>query len=446
MQRHVLLTILFFAMAATDRPASCAEISTDVSEALSQKESVSLEAINRLRNGGREAFDRLLNFRDEIRRKPASGRDIDLERLDRIIDQVGGARYSSVSRLFWHTDFEKAKAEAQAAQKPILTLRMMGKLTDEYSCANSRFFRTTLYANREVSKFLRENYILHWKSVRPVPKVTIDFGDGRKLERTLTGNSIHYVLSADGTVIDGLPGLYSPASFLAWLKEMQPAGVVFRGLDGDDLKRQARLKTWHTQKAAQIAGRWKRDLQQIETPASKPPQPQLQNQQASVPANPPARAAAKLAIPKSVVEMPILNNILAETRVLETRTADQTWEQIADRHRSEVKLDETSIRLVRAENPVVPGSGTVTDGEDPILRLVKAFEKAIAFDTVRNEYLLHGKLHRWFADGSALTDVDTLNKRVYAELFLTPQSDPWIGLVPPDAYTGLTNGGVVERK
>jgi hypothetical protein len=31
---------------------------------------------------------------------------------------------------------------------------------------------------------------------------------------------------------------------------------------------------------------------------------------------------------------------------------------------------------------------------------------------------------------------------VYAELFLTPSSDPWLGLVPEGAYTALTNGGL----
>src|SRR4029453_17267832 len=111
------------------------------------------------------------------------------------------------------TDLEQAKAEAARRGRPILSLRMLGKLTDEYSCANSRFFRTALYSNKEVSEFLRTNFVLHWQSVRPVPRVTIDFGDGRKLERTITGNSAHIVLAADGTPLDVLPGLYSPLAF-----------------------------------------------------------------------------------------------------------------------------------------------------------------------------------------------------------------------------------------
>src|SRR5207342_2855111 len=133
------------------------------------------------------------------------------------IDQIGGQRTCTVSRLYWFTDLEKAKAEATRTHKPILSLRMLGKLTEEFSCANSRFFRTALYSNKEISDYLRDNFVLHWQSVRPVPKVTIDFGDGRKLERTLTGNSAHYVLASDGTPLDVLPGLYSPLAFRQWL-------------------------------------------------------------------------------------------------------------------------------------------------------------------------------------------------------------------------------------
>ena len=46
-------------------------------------------------------------------------------------------------------------------------LRLLGRLDDELSCANSRFFRTALDANAEVSAYLREHYVLtlqHWIS------------------------------------------------------------------------------------------------------------------------------------------------------------------------------------------------------------------------------------------------------------------------------------------
>ena len=40
--------------------------------------------------------------------------------------------------------------------------------------------------------------------------------------------------------------------------------------------------------------------------------------------------------------------------------------------------------------------------------------------------------------------VDSLNSRVYAELFLTPESDPWLGLAPRNQFSALENGGLVE--
>jgi hypothetical protein len=43
----------------------------------------------------------------------------------------------------------------------------------------------------------------------------------------------------------------------------------------------------------------------------------------------------------------------------------------------------------------------------------------------------------WFTGGAAALDLDALNARVYAELFLTPRNDPWLGLVSPGTYSAL---------
>ncbi len=122
------------------------------------------------------------------------------ERLSAALDAVSQQKNSYLAGMYWYTDMGEAKAAAKKFGKPILSLRLLGKLSDEFSCANSRFFRTILYSNFTISEKLRKDFVLHWKSVRPVPHVTIDFGDGRKLERTLTGNSIHYILDVEGRI------------------------------------------------------------------------------------------------------------------------------------------------------------------------------------------------------------------------------------------------------
>src|SRR5204862_5680066 len=107
-----------------------------------------------------------------------------------------------------------------------------------------------------------------------------------------------------------------------------------------------------------------------------------------------------------------------------------------------------SMAVMRREFPAAAAGHLAVSKsfqEDPVLRIVRAFESSIALDTVRNEYLLHRRVHEQFAEAAHLTaDIDSLNEWVYAELFLTPSSDPWLGLAPQDVYTALEKDGRIE--
>src|SRR5258706_12056741 len=118
--------------------------------------------------------------------------------------------------------------EAKRTNRPILSLRLLGRLDEELSCANSRFFRKLLYPDPRINLVLRRDFVLHWQSVRPVPRVTIDFGDGRRIERTLTGNSLHVVLDPRGHAADALPGLMSPDVFLDQLAQARAIALADR--------------------------------------------------------------------------------------------------------------------------------------------------------------------------------------------------------------------------
>ncbi len=382
-----------------------------------------------------------------------------IDALRREIDQVGGQRGCSVSRLYWYTDLDKAEAEAKRTGRPILSLRMLGKLTDEYSCANSRFFRTALYSNKEIGDFLRTNFVLHWQSVRPVPRVTIDFGDGRKLERTLTGNSAHYVLTSDGTPLDVLPGLYSPLAFRQWLTEMKTFHARYVATPVAD--RVATLKAFHQKQEMEVLQRWDRDIerlgaQRIELVSSRINDAMKDTRDAEQAASnvsdaPPAAVAAQRAVNKRAVEVPILRFANLGGTWMERGMDDDLWKAVADLHRSEVKLDDSSVAVMGREFPraAVAGKLAVTKSrqENPLFRMVRTFEDSMTLDTVRNEYLLHRRVHEKFAkDATPPRDVDGLNEWVYAELFLTPSRDPWLGLAPNDVYTALENDGRIEAK
>ncbi len=375
------------------------------------------------------------------------------------IDQVGGQRGCSVSRLYWYTDLAKAEAEAKRTGRSILSLRMLGKLTDEYSCANSRFFRTALYSNKEISDFLRTNFVLHWQSVRPVPRVTIDFGDGRKLERTLTGNSAHYVLASDGTPLDVLPGLYGPLAFRQWLTEMKLFHSRYVAAPIEN--RAVLLKAFHRNQEMEVLQRWDQDIarlgaRRIELVSSRINEAMNTMRDAKPAASnalnaPQAVVAAQRAVGKTQVEAPVLRFANLGGTWMERGMDDDLWKAVADLHRSEVKLDGSSVAVMGREFPraAIAGKLAVTKSrqENPVLRMVRTFEDSMTLDTVRNEYLLHRRVHEKFAkDVKPPRDVDELNEWVYAELFLTPSRDPWLGLAPNDVYTALENDGRVEAQ
>jgi hypothetical protein len=347
--------------------------------------------------------------------------------LDRLCQQ----RDCYASRLYWYTDLEKAKASAATSGKPILSLRLLGNLDQDLSCANSRFFRVALYPNAEVSQVLRDRFILHWQSVRPVPKVTIDFGDGRKLERTLTGNSIHYVLDASGRPIDAIPGLYGPQAFLRQLQQSESAVKTASTKTG--LNHDSYLKKYYGDRLNATQAQWSADLAKLGL--KMPSRLSKLNSNSGLP--PRADIAGTAAMTKMVVENPIVSSALNQ-RTLAQITDRSTWEKLAQRYTNDVKLDTRSIALIQAKQ-------TATSQPRTILSIVQSFESAMALDTVRNEYLLHSQLYQWLIRDSETLNVDALNDKVYAELFLTPKADPWLGLLPNDSYSAIDNDGISKN-
>jgi hypothetical protein len=355
------------------------------------------------------------------------------QRLTAALDAVSQQRNSYSSGLYWYTDLDEAKKASKASGKPILSLRLLGNLTEEFSCANSRFFRAVLYANADVSKYLNEHFILHWKSVRPAPRVTIDFGDGRKLERTLTGNSIHYILDTNGLPVDALPGLYGPMAFMRGLKQ---AETITRQIATKDAgQRWEALRLYHNARIQTIAAEWAGDVAKTGGRVPADVVARIERRKS----NPGAIEIAPLAVSKRAVEVDILKSITADATALEAATDISAWNKIAALHAADVRLDKGSVAFITRQNQALRAN------EALLAQTLRNLEQYMAIDTVRNEYMMRTKLHGWFATGMALTDVENLNERVYAELFMTPRSDPWLGLYSPDVYTALDNGGISKN-
>ncbi len=420
----LLLLVLVFAPIA-----SANELARN---ATSDNTALSAPAIEELRSLGPAGLQTLISqYSREINHhiaNPTAASDAQWQRISAALDAVAQQKNSYISGLYWYTDLESAKKASAASGKPILSLRLLGKLTDEFSCANSRFFRTVLYPNAEVSAALRDRFVLHWQSVRPVPTVTIDFGDGRKLQRTLTGNSIHYILDSQARTIDALPGLYGPKAFLRGLAS---AETVFKSLAPRNVEeRNILLSRYYSQQHNKISAAWTIDTQKIGGKAPEGFRVVEGN-------NGEALLISPLAVTKALSEANVLRAMIMAGEELGKITDEAAWKKIAQLHSADAVLDERSISLIKHQNP------NLTQRE--LAQLLQKFQDSIALDTVRNEYLMHTKLYTWIVKDPVRDDVEKLNEQVYARLFLTPNSDPWLGLFSTDVYTALDNGGVTKQ-
>ncbi|HWM89105.1 MAG TPA: hypothetical protein VNO33_24810 [Kofleriaceae bacterium] len=379
-----------------------------------------------LQDAPRERLARLLAEHDRAPDGPRKAA------LSRRIDHMAGQRYAAWSRLYWHRDLDQAIQEARATGKPILSLRMLGRLDQDLSCANSRFFRVALYANREVSRTLSDQFILHWSSERPVPVARIDFGDGRVIERTVAGNSAHYVLDAGGRPVDVIPGLYSPALFLDALAQARP--IARRAADLDAPAFAALVSAFHRDQARRAAVRFAA----------------LGTVQAQ-PAGRSLASAETVAMSKALVEMPVVQALQLGTQL----SLDQAraWEQASDfwaqvgaalARREPARLDRHSRALIAALEPADWARAGQTLPRAGIDRLIASFEAVMTRDAAYNELVLHQQIHARMAT-TRPTGLDELNRWVYAELFQTPAEDPWLGMATPDAFTGLPRDGIASR-
>ena len=315
-----------------------------------------------------------------------------MQLLDVQLDKIAGQKFSRDSRLFWHKSLEIAKAESVARRRPILSLRLLGNLDEDLSCANSRFFRTTLYPEPEISALLRSRFILHWQSVREVPIVTVDFGDGRRLRQPIIGNSVHLVLTEQGKVFDALPGLVTPREFVNWINSVSDLHLQIHRLDLEASEQT--IQAWHRHRAER------------------------------------RRLESELTIQ--------MNQPVKDLNPLDPR-----WTAAATAINA--SLDVGTLRRLDHQRPNAAAAMRIAPlkmvAEAPLFRMVDAIEPKIAHDSFFNLYGLQPKLDDWYTQNRGTGDYDRLTDRIYEELFLMPLSDPWLGMSPENGFTALDAGG-----
>ena len=98
-----------------------------------------------------------------------------------------------------------------------------------------------LFSKKDVAEYINRAFEPVWESVRAVPIVRVDFGNGNVVTRTLHGNIATYVCDAEGRVLDVLPGIYAPAEYRQGLEQLS---LLARYVQRPD-RRAGRLAEYH---------------------------------------------------------------------------------------------------------------------------------------------------------------------------------------------------------
>ena len=296
-----------------------------------------------------------------------------------------------------------------------------------------------LHGDPDVSSYLRRNFILHWSSERPVPKVRVDYGDGRVWETTLTGNSIHYVLDKEGNVFDALPGLWDPVSFVLTLENVArrmkgekqlvlslPTLSATEARDKSEAERATRLSPSKAMSQARVVRDVATDSGPNKAAAATSPagtnpvhpvvlQRVLKSNRYSSMTSRAARAV-EISISKCYVEAEVI-------RKIGMPSASQS-----PHRQPEVRIHPKVVERIRAR-----ASET---GADPDA-MVNAFLQTLELDTLAMRQMREQILVALSTGQFKQRTFDEVNAWVYDKLFLTPASDPWLGMRNTNAWDGI---------
>jgi len=351
------------------------------------------------------------------------------------LDAVCGMKDCADARLFWFTDLSAALEQARATGRPVLSLRLLGRLDEELSCANSRLFRLALYTHPQISRVLRDGWVLHWHTVREVPTVSIRFGPDRAgperfLEGTVTGNSIHYVLDTQGRIVDALPGLYGPGAFLDALTVARLRAVQ-AGAEPDSRFVVAQAH-YHQGRARVTRRALENDLKRLglrrPLKVVKVLEQRTAEEGSRAPGEPPsATFALPRAMTKAVIETEVVDAVALDRGSPGDAATALDWPAIGALHPEWNGPVPVNVAALQRRLPAGADLGPA----------LATLERLFLADTAQNEYSLRPVLRRWLGSSAPQRDLAAFDERVYADLFLTPLSDPWLGLSPENLYTAL---------
>jgi hypothetical protein len=221
-----------------------------------------------------------------------------------------------------------------------------------------------LFSQERVADFINQSFEPVWQSVRPVPIVRIDFGDGNVLTRTLHGNILTSICTPDGLLVDALPGIYTESAYLDRLNML--CAVAKNAQAQPEARRDVLVRAYHRGQAQALKKNAK-----------------------------PGQAAAARAVPpitKKLIERPV------------------------------------ELALVPVQPPPVPPAQTKPEAKLALTAVEDvASWKALEEDTQINERARRLQIHELLA-GASLVRPDQVTRPIYKDVLHADLDDPYLGL------------------
>jgi hypothetical protein len=301
-----------------------------------------------------------------------------------------------------------------------------------------------LLSDPEISRLINTEFVACWDTVRPVPKVTIDFGNGKVLKRTLTGNTVISVCLPDGRALDAFPGVYTPADFKAQIAgTLKLYREIAAAKESPELV-SARVVAWHREGFIQgvraEGARTTMSKALVESPllralglpgrkalvlGSEPPAPRAEPQAVLVGPEAQLVAIDRQPVPRNGLEEVVSLKATPPTPVKPTAILDPLLDPKGAFAALSQRIDDASKQAASVEQVrrgFAPANPAARKTPEQIGR------EAIEIDSLVNVRAIRPAVHLWYLAHGGLPANRLLRDELYRDLLHVPVDDPYLGL------------------
>ena len=270
-----------------------------------------------------------------------------------------------------------------------------------------------LLSQPDLAAWMSDTFECAWESVRDVPRVSFDFGEGRVVRRTLHGNVVTWVCDADGRALDAMGGLYEPGPYRARL-EQAALFASYLAKRTDAVARAAAFHEYHARQAERTAAGG--------APLVVGPAPviayakELTERPTELAIVDPDAARRIRAGEKGAIEIPVERVLGASPQP----AARNSFAAAVSKLGIERPVERVVAPQVVLDVPRPSGQKLVAPG-------VRADKGLLAQDTALGETRFRPMIHAVLAATGSVPYAG-LTKRVYRDVLRVDLDDPWLGL------------------